>query len=194
MDGKLKRVLCLVCGHKSAEGQSVCEVCGKPLPVKTVTEKGDPPPYNGAPFHDLSRWSDEVRRGVITEAEFARRLDEREALYKDRRASVNDPSLPEDTRAEGAEERRYGLMGIDELITAVQGLRCWRKTGNTAERDKALALADHATHMLHKAMVLNWESFYTIKAAAEEYLAQANGSPQDNASFGFVGEMHIAGM
>lgn len=191
-------MICVNCGHLSADGEKVCGNCNAPLVPGNKDTEAIKVPYCRAPYLDLDSWVKGFEIGAISPEEFKRRLQERADKYKNRLEEVQNYEIPAEMRDTMSEEYNCGRRGIEGLYSAVQQLLEYADNKDTGCRDAALSQADVALNLLHRAMCLNVEASQVLASSLEDMVSKAQGGQSDVGGFetgGFMmGEMNIAGM
>ena len=133
--------------------------------------KAAPPPYQNGPIVDIFKMAADWNSGALDRASIDSVIAKRRALYESVLNDIDKMTLPEEVRAEAAEEINIGRLGVNGLIHALDCFEQYLDSGSSDSFEQAAALAKSAADMVNKAARLNWDSFQTLKSSAEEILA-----------------------
>lgn len=156
-------MLCVSCGKLTGDSGN-CEHCGAPLP------KAAPPPYQNGPIAEMFRMAADWDSGALDRSSIEGLIAKRKALYESVLSDIDKMTLPEDVRAEAAEELKIGRLGVVGLIQALDCFAQYVNGGGSDSFEQAVLLTKNATDMVNKAARLNWDSFQNLKSSAEEIL------------------------
>ena len=171
-------MLCMTCGHQSADGASVCGNCGSPLRGGSGGNSqplGAPPPYNKALYKIIAAQIDLFDAGRLTSEAVDKELAQYEEYYRDKVEAVRNMDIPDDLRDTMDEEYRCGLRGTEGLYEAMGTLREYLRSGDTTLRDRALAGIDSSLHLVNTAMHMNWDSANVLAQSIQDMIDQQQG-------------------
>ena len=191
-------MLCMTCGHQSADGASVCGNCGAPLHGGSGAggkkePLGSPPPYNKSLYKLIELQIKMFESGRMTMEAVDKELEQYESYYRDKVEAVKNMDIPDDLRDTIDEEYRCGLRGTEGMYEAMGTLRRYLLSGDTTLRDRGLAGIDSSLHLVNTAMRMNWDSANVLAQSIQDMIDQQQGkSPAPGDGFSLDGGFALA--
>lgn len=191
-------MLCMTCGHQSADGASMCGNCGAPLRSghdagRNKEPLGAPPPYNKSLYTIIASQISLFDAGRLTLEAVDKELAQYEEYYKEKTEAVRAMDIPADLRDTFDEEYRCGLSGTEGMYEAMGTLRRYLQSGDTALRDRGLAGIDSSLHLVNTALRMNWDSANVLAQSIQDIIDQHEGkAPDPGENFAFGGGFALA--
>lgn len=168
-------MFCLECNKISHSKNDKCEHCG------AVLKGSKAPDFIDSSVQELKFTVHRWEIGVIDDFELLDWIEQKEKLYRDIIRSVDSIDAPREVLAGLAEEIKYGKLGIEGTLNALEAVRSYIKSGNKSYREEAYSLAESGNRMVNKAMNINFDSYKNLQDCLEELLeaTTSNSGPQE---------------
>ena len=167
-------MFCLECSKISHSNSGKCEHCGAVLADKS-------PDFIDSSVQELKFTVHRWEIGVIDNFELLDWVEQKEKLYRDIIRDVDSIEAPREVLASVSEEIKYGKLGIEGTLNALEAVRNYVESGDKHYREEAYSLAESGNRMVNKAMSINFDNFKNLQECLEELFdATANNSgPQE---------------